>query len=335
MCVGQGVATCLDDGSAWGNPVPCPPDTECHGGQCEDVQAIMCKDVLYCMFQLNCGSAAPDCFPQCFEGASAVETGQAKDVYDCVFKACGKWGPGEACFVTQQITGCAAEFEACEESSPCVPQCGNKECGGDGCGGSCGGCPAGQKCNDSGKCVSTGQGCDGINWQGCCKGETLHYCDDNKLHTEDCSQQPYCGWKQQAKYYDCGSNGGSDPSGKHPKNCPGECTPACAGKQCGPDGCGGSCGNCPGGYSCNQSGQCTAPDGDSCSEMVQCAFDCNFAQNCLWDCYEGGNPQSQQLLENLGLCIAQACNWQISEQCIWDAVGSSCQQAYQACTADQ
>jgi hypothetical protein len=36
----------------------------------------------------------------------------------------------------------------------CVSACGNKECGDDGCGGSCGSCPAGKSCV-SGKCESS------------------------------------------------------------------------------------------------------------------------------------------------------------------------------------
>jgi hypothetical protein len=36
------------------------------------------------------------------------------------------------------------------------------------------------------------------------------------------------------------------------------CTPACGGKECGPDGCGGGCGGCGAGESC-QSGKCHAP----------------------------------------------------------------------------
>jgi hypothetical protein len=55
----------------------------------------------------------------------------------------------------------------------------------------------------------------------------------------------------------CGADWDSTrpPTGQ---NC--NCTPSCAGKQCGPDGCGGSCGDCQGG-TCNAQGQCVAaPD---------------------------------------------------------------------------
>ena len=36
----------------------------------------------------------------------------------------------------------------------CTPNCTDKECGDDGCGGSCGTCPTGETCNNSGTCVA-------------------------------------------------------------------------------------------------------------------------------------------------------------------------------------
>jgi agmatine/peptidylarginine deiminase len=43
----------------------------------------------------------------------------------------------------------------------------------------------------------------------------------------------------------------------------GTCTPACAGKQCGPDGCGGTCSTCPFGLVCSAAGQCVAAGTDT------------------------------------------------------------------------
>ncbi|MBM4355401.1 MAG: hypothetical protein FJ109_16715, partial [Deltaproteobacteria bacterium] len=96
----------------------------------------------------------------------------------------------------------------------CVPKCGDKECGPDGCGGECGQCPAAAPE---------------------CKGG---YC------TVPCS--PDCEGKE------CGPDGCGGECGKCPaaapycvdSACSVDCTPDCEGKQCGPDGCGGSCGWC-------------------------------------------------------------------------------------------
>jgi len=34
-----------------------------------------------------------------------------------------------------------------------------------------------------------------------------------------CKRSPKCGWASPHSFYDCGTSGGSDPSGKYPKAC--------------------------------------------------------------------------------------------------------------------
>jgi hypothetical protein len=50
-----------------------------------------------------------------------------------------------------------------EMSAVCEPDCTGRECGDDGCLGSCGTCPYGERCDDSGTCVTppTGDACPG------------------------------------------------------------------------------------------------------------------------------------------------------------------------------
>jgi hypothetical protein len=62
--------------------------------------------------------------------------------------------------------------------------------------------------------------CGAITIKGCCDGPVLRYCSAGALKQEDCSAAPKCGWNVQLNYYSCGTPGGSDPSGKHPKVCP-------------------------------------------------------------------------------------------------------------------
>jgi hypothetical protein len=108
----------------------------------------------------------------------------------------------------------------------CVPACAGKQCGSDGCGGSCGTCAAGQTCSASNQCVA--------------------------------SCVPACAGKQ------CGSDGcggscGTCATGQTcsaSNQCVASCVPACAGKQCGSDGCGGSCGTCAAGQTCGSDGMC-------------------------------------------------------------------------------
>jgi hypothetical protein len=106
----------------------------------------------------------------------------------------------------------------------CVPACGGRVCGDDGCGGSCGACGDDERCAD-GVCVS------------------------------DCT--PACGGRE------CGDDGCGGLCGTCGPDeacaagvCVG-CTPDCDGRECGDDGCDGTCGPCAAGESC-QDGQCVA-----------------------------------------------------------------------------
>jgi hypothetical protein len=119
-------------------------------------------------------------------------------------KACGGDGCGGSCGTCDAGDLCNTQG-TCYTPNQCTPSCASKECGDDGCGGSCGTCTTGDICNAQGTCYT-----------------------------------------------------------------PNQCTPSCAGKECGDDGCGGSCGTCSGDDSCNQiSGLCTAPVGLVWSDSIQ------------------------------------------------------------------
>jgi hypothetical protein len=64
-------------------------------------------------------------------------------------------------------TGYAAHLALAEVPLACTPNCTNRECGDNGCGGSCGSCSGGLSCNASGQCQSPAPTCsDGIKNQG-------------------------------------------------------------------------------------------------------------------------------------------------------------------------
>ena len=114
----------------------------------------------------------------------------------------------------------------------------------------------------------------GLTYTGCCdeSGRAV-YCKMGKLLCLDCAGiSPTCGWTP-GKSYNCGTDGGADPSGIFPPTCKlcepqcgqgesckmGQCAPCqpdCAGQKCGFDGCGGSCGICAEGQWCDGKGQC-------------------------------------------------------------------------------
>ena len=54
--------------------------------------------------------------------------------------------------ITAEDATIPPEPDAVEEDSPCVPDCAEKQCGGDGCGGACGTCEAAEACSDEGLC---------------------------------------------------------------------------------------------------------------------------------------------------------------------------------------
>ncbi len=109
----------------------------------------------------------------------------------------------------------------------CQPDCEGKDCGDDGCAGSCGDCMEHYACED-GTCV----------YQPWCGDLT---CDAGQQ--ENCLTCPA----------DCFCEGASVCFGSA---C---CLPQCEGKQCGYDGCGGNCGECEAGAECTQEGICKSP----------------------------------------------------------------------------
>ena len=208
----------------------------------------------------------------------------------CQGKECGDDGMGGSC-------GECDAPAVCFGYVCCTPDCAGKACGDDGCGGWCGACEPGWNC-EQGQCADPNAGCDGLLYEGCCSGSVLRWCEDGAMQQVDCaidprSQGPLCGWVGESGYYGCTARDEADPSGQFPRDCggdcfclPGECgqnacgewcacplpgdqcvegqcvcTPACGGRECGPDGCDGSCGACAGG-TCAE-GRCVGAESDA------------------------------------------------------------------------
>ena len=200
---------------------------------------------------------------------------------------------GIACGVAPDGCGGMVSCGGCPGGVPCVngacgctPSCAGKQCGGDGCGGSCGSCNNGASCS-GGQCVkgSCGGHC-GSQEPVSCGNKCQCYCDAVCFQYGDCCDDvctqcggtfpdtcctPQCGGKQCGDD-GCGGSCGSCGVGfECASNQCAVCQPKCDGKVCGGDGCGGSCGGCEGGTQCGPEGQCLAcvPD---CKGM-QCGDD--------------------------------------------------------------
>jgi hypothetical protein len=103
----------------------------------------------------------------------------------------------------------------------CKPDCTNKNCGSNGCGGTCAECTDSEEYCLLGKCVKSG--CGNVPLEGCCSSETLLYCSGDQIESFDCGKffnppLSTCGWNIENQSYDCGF-AGEDPSGTFKKQC--------------------------------------------------------------------------------------------------------------------
>lgn len=166
---------------------------------------------------------------------------------------CTKYGDQ---FVCSWVAG--EEYYWCLEG--CAAACVGKECGSDGCGGSCGACDDGKTCNPDGKCIAEGGGgaCGEVSFSGVCEGTTLKYCNTDELKVVSCGELgKVCAWNPTFEWFECAI---SD-----------DCTPNCllddgSSKECGDDGCGNVCGSCAGGLNCN-AGKCVEGGPSECGDI--------------------------------------------------------------------
>ena len=173
----------------------------------------------------------------------------------------------------------ADQISANDTNPPCQPQCFDKECGDDGCGGSCGTCPAvaplciDYKCNL--QCVADCLGKE-CGEDGC--GHFCGFCDPGFACDGEGQCQPNCQADCLGK--ECGDDGCGGSCGGCPQVaplcvenlCQLECIPDCLGKQCGFDGCEGDCGACPEGLPLCIEGNCLTDPDESCTEAGKQVF---------------------------------------------------------------
>ena len=270
----------------------------------------------------GCGGICGEC------GAGAVCYSDGKCVGgsgctpQCDGLTCGSDGCGGTCVCPEGLS--------CEDSGSCtpgcVPDCHGRTCGPDGCEAICGTCSDGQDCVE-GQCAGGGgltcfgesapaeAGCEvAASFVGCCTNDNIAvWCAGGDTYCLDCSELPACGWSEGA--YVCGTDGGADPSGNHPKVCDAECAPDCEGRECGDDGCNGNCGECDDGDWCN--GQETCDEGYGvCLPGTPIICDdgqfCNGYELCdaeSGECLPGGGPGLEDGID----CTHDECDEEASE----------------------
>lgn len=224
----------------------------------------------------------------------------------------------------------------------CKTACEGRECGPDGCGGSCGECAgANTECPESGQCACQyledcggaccddgqvcdedsccspscqGKGCGGDGcggWCGICDVESGQYCNKNDWTCscpEDAQMCPPDGLESICCLVDS-------------ERCVGiECCPwqaNCVGKTKGEsDGCGGACGNC------NLNGKCEPQLGEECHNCPEDCQDCCGNDVCEWEFGESFEDCPQDC-EPGCICGDDVCNG-----------GTACGETSETCCAD-
>jgi len=316
-------------------PDSCWCDEGCFdfGDCCPDV-CDACPTLSHCGGGGDCGPGEiEDCWGECSPEFSLGD-GWCDDAFDCEqfmydYGDCGGGGdscedmcggsPGTcycdaSCFDYGDCCPDVCDFCDMFPQCGCEPQCDGKECGDDGCYGSCGDCPPGFGCNADFQCEEGF--CD---WEG---------------EIPDCYGN--CGpeiWVGDGICDDGGDFGGIDFNCEEFAWDGGDCEPCvatCEGKACGDDGCGGSCGGCPEGLFC-AGYQCT--DAFDCGDLYACLINCDDDYNCQDDCINTAPPEVFEQFNAIGMCLEMSGYFECmpDDQACLDAAMAQCQAEMDAC----
>ena len=194
---------------------PLPGEDACNGisytGCCDGSQLQYCDGgELQFVGCQSCGWDGTNGWYDCGQSGSDPTGENPKSCDDitgsctpsCGGKECGPDGCAGSCGSCVAGEACSAQGQC--EAAICTPICGGKECGGDGCGGLCGECAADQTCS-SGSCISKPDtGCGDVSWEGLCDDGYMAYCDglSGELVELNCDTG-CCGWYPSEGYYWC------------------------------------------------------------------------------------------------------------------------------------
>ena len=285
---------CNDSGQCADNAgcVPDCVDKQCGSNGCGEVcgdcgASAVCDAAQHC---IQIGTVGEACGDVTFHGVCL-----ANQLYYCVsnlLQMVDCVATGKVCLPTNDGTG----FDC--QPPPCSANCEGKNCGNDGCGGTCGACGPDKLCVD-GVCTAITP-CNGVPANGTCEGNTLKQCVNDSLVVTDCAADgKVCTIEPQFDIALCQTE---------------TCTPNCTNKSCGTDGCGGSCGTCPEGQTCAEDQQCTEDGADTCAGKCdgpfvngancQCDAYCFVAKDCCDDVCDVCPTEFPTLCQALGSTCA-------------------------------
>jgi len=167
----------------------------------------------------------------------------------------------------------------------CVPECGDRQCGDDGCGGRCGSCRRGQACDD-GVCVPRGGGGAGLSCEGIL--ECMQGCRDEQCQF-DCYERGTPDAREaierafECVEFECSWAQTEDEQGR------------CQQERCG-----------------DEIRACFGVEGEvlTCGQGLDCAAGCGPDEGCLQDCFIRTEPTAQPLLEQIFSCAERACDFE-------------------------
>ncbi len=293
----------------------CMPEEGCdvEGGcdKCETSEE--CPEERFCDKEL--------CVPDICEAGDRVCAGQ--QVMICRDDGSG-WDKGDAC-----STGQVCKNGACQ--GECKPKCEGRNCGKDGCGGTCGECEDGRVCAD-GSCLGDfGYPC--VDGDDCASGYCTARVGDERVCTIACDGPcPEPGWT-------CREVREASPDVVYLCLWDPDCEPACDGRECGPDGCEGTCGICPEGTACSRKGRCESkPQPGSCTDIYKCMLGCSHHDDpnaCAGECWAVTDPEAMDRYKRLYECLIEVCGQEIpDERCAEKAVTGPCRREMARCVGE-
>ncbi len=298
--------TCVADTTPVEDTIEGEDDTTVDPG-CADACAGKCGMVGEC----DCGGC--DVGFACVQATNTCEEEVVDCDAACTNKECGDGGvAGCNCGACDAGFTCNDTTGVCEEGV-CEPDCTGKQCGPDGCGGSCGLCPcvgcdpAATMCNDmTGMCeAAAALTCVGIN-------DCMATCNPNdQACLQDCMNQGSAEAQQQLNgLIQCLIDNGAQQCPAGDAQCQNDIITE---------------------FCMDEYTACFPAGTMSCSEMFDCMTACGQDQACAQACYSDSTTEAQGQYQAIAACVIEQCGEQPTEECFQAAQQGACSAVFADC----